>query len=309
MIKETHDVLAKAGFYVTDPDLFRTINFDIIARKDSMLLILKVLSNIDAMRREVADQLKMVSSHLGALPLLVGERSNQDLLEEGVVYLRHGIPVMGLGTLTDYFIEGVPPFIFSAPGGPYVNIDGEELRRIRTSKGISLGDLAKAAGVSRKSIQLYEAGSKALFNVVIKIEEYLGQPIASPVEPLSIVGEVDEEPYRIVDAKGFFAKHVFKRLKGLGFVVISTVKCPFDALSEDKRTLLLTGLGKQTRSTLEKAKVMASISKITERDSVIVMDRDTSKQNISGTPVIIRKELDRIEDSDEVFTLVKERKK
>jgi putative transcriptional regulator len=251
----------------------------------------------------------VVASHLGAFPLLVGDRSNTDLLEEGVVYLRHGIPVMALDTLTDYFIEGVPPFIFSAPGGPYVNIDGSELKRIRTAQGISLGEMAKAAGVSRKSIQLYEAGSKAVFNVVIKIEEYLGQPIAQPVEPFSLRTGHEGGSYTMVESKEGFAKHVFKRLKGLGFVVISTMKCPFDALSEDKRTLLLTGLGRQTRSTLEKAKVMATISKITEKDSVIVMNRDTSKQNISGTPVIVKSELDSLGDPDEVITLVKERKK
>jgi putative transcriptional regulator len=309
MIKKTLEVLAKAGFYVTDPDLLRTVNFDIIARRDAMLLLIKVLTNIDALKKDVAEQLKLVSSHLGAFPLLVGDRSNTDLLEEGVVYLRHGIPVMALDTLTDYFIEGVPPFIFSAPGGPYVNIDGSELKRIRTAKGISLGDLAKAAGVSRKSIQLYEAGSKAVFSVVIKMEEYLGRPIAQPVEPFSLKTGQESGSYSMVESNEIFAKHVFKRLKGLGFVVISTMKCPFDALSEDKKTLLLTGLGRQARSTLEKAKVMATISKITEKDSVIVMNKDTSKQNIGGTPVIGKGELDGLEDPDEVITLVKERKK
>ena len=113
----------------------------------------------------------------------------------------------------------------------------------------------------------------------------------------------------MVESNEIFAKHVFKRLKGLGFVVISTMKCPFDALSEDKKTLLLTGLGRQTRSTLQKAKVMATISKITEKDSVIVMNKDTSKQNIGGTPIIGKGELDGLEDPDEVITLVKERKK
>jgi putative transcriptional regulator len=309
MIKETLEVLAKAGFYTTDPSLFRTVNFDIIARRDAMLLIIKILTNIDAMKKDVAEQLKVVANHLAAFPLLVGDRSNTDLLEEGVVYLRHGIPVMSLGTLTDYFIEGVPPFIFSAPGGPYINIDGDELRKIRTSKGISLGELAKAAGVSRKSIQLYESGTKAMFNVVVKIEKYLDHPIATPVEPFAIVTDVGEDVFRTGDTRGRFATHVFKRLRGLGFVVIKTVKCPFDALSEEKKTLILTGLGRSNRPTLEKAKIMANISKITERDSVIVMEKDTSKQNIGGTPVIGRKELDDLEDTDEVITLVKERKK
>jgi putative transcriptional regulator len=272
-------------------------------------LIVKVLTNIDALKKDIAEQMKVVCKHLGAFPLMVGERSNTDLLEEGVIYLRHCIPVMSFGTLTDYFIEGVPPFVLSAPGGPYVNIDGEELRRIRDIKGISLGSLAKAAGVSRKSIQLYESGGKAMYHVVVKMEEYLGKAIALPVRPLEPVLDVDESILSKDAFKGEFAKHVFKTLRGLGFYVLSTVKCPFDALSEDKKTLILTGLGRQNRPTLAKAKVMAAISRIAEKDSVLVMNRETSKQNIGGTPVIIRSELDEADGPEEVLNLLKERKK
>ena len=309
LIREVVQVLTRAGFFVSDPDLFQTVNFDIVARRDAMLLILKVLSNIDALDKDVVDQVMLVCKHLGAFPLLIGERSNTMLLEEGVVYLRHGIPVMSPTTLIDYFIEGVPPFVLAGPGGPYVNIDGEELKRVRTAKGISLGTLAKAAGVSRKSIQLYESGGKAMYNVVVKMEEYLNTPIANPVEALIHVTEVDRELYRPDRLGGEFAKHVFDRFRGLGFVVIPTVKCPFDALSEDKRTLILMGLGQQNKPTVEKAKIMATLSRIAEKDSVLVISKDTTKQNIEGTPVIVKSELDKIDDSEEVIHLVKERKK
>jgi putative transcriptional regulator len=294
---------------VSDPDLFQTVNFDIVARRDEMLLIIKVLSNIDALDRDIADQMMIVCKHLNAFPLLVGERSNTSVLEEGVLYLRHAIPVMTVDTLIDYFIEGVPPFVLAGPGGPYVNIDGEELKRIRSAKGISLGTLAKAAGVSRRSIQLYENGSKAMYNVVVKMEEFLGAPIVNPVHALVHVTEVDKELYKPERLGGEFAKVVFQRFRGLGFVVIPTVKCPFDALSEDKKTLILTGLGAQNKSTVEKAKIMATLSRIFEKDSVMVMNKDTSKQNIEGTPVIVRSELDKCDGPDEVIHLMKERKK
>jgi len=309
MIRETGQVLTKAGFFVSDPDLFQTVNFDIVARRDAMLIIVKVLSNIDALDRDIADQMMIVCKHLNAFPLLVGERSNTNILEEGVLYLRHGIPVMTLDTLIDYFIEGVPPFVLAGPGGPYVNIDGEELKRIRSAKGISLGTLAKAAGVSRRSIQLYESGSKAMYNVVVKMEEFLEAPIVNPVHALVHVTEVDKDLYKPDRLGGEFAKVVFQRFRGLGFVVIPTVKCPFDALSEDKKTLILTGLGAQNKSTVDKARIMATLSRIAEKDSVLVMNKDTSKQNIEGTPVIVRSELDKCDGPDEVIHLLKERKK
>jgi len=309
MIKETAEVLTRAGFYVSDPALFQTVNFDIVARRDAMLLLVKVLTNIDAMDKDVSDQLMLVCKHLNAFPLLVGERSNTNNLEEGVVYLRHAIPVMSLGTLMDYFIEGVPPFVLAGPGGPYVNIDGQELRRVRTAKGISLGTLAKAAGVSRRSIQLYESGGKAMYNVVVKMEEFLGSPIVNPVKALVPVKEVNKDLYRPGRLGGEFAKVVFERFRGLGFVVIPTVKCPFDALSEDKKTLILTGLGQQNRPTVEKAKIMATLSRIAERDSLLVMNKETSRQNIEGTPVIMKSELDKCDGPEEVLHMLKERKK
>lgn len=309
MIKETSAILTRAGFFVSDPDLFQTVNFDIVARRDAMLLIVKVLSNIDAMGNDIADQMMLVCKHLKAFPLLVGERSNTTVLDEGVVYLRHEIPVMSLETLMDYFIEGVPPFVLAGPGGPYVNIDGQELKRVRTAKGISLGTLAKAAGVSRRSIQLYESGGKAMYNVVVKMEEFLGSPIVNPVKALAPVKDVDKDLYRPGRLGGDFAKVVFERFRGLGFVVIPTVKCPFDALSEDKRTLILMGLGLKNRPTVEKAKVMATLSRISEKDSVMVMSDASGRQNIEGTPVIMKSELDKLDGSDEVIHILKERKK
>ena len=91
--------------------------------------------------------------------------------------------------------------------------------------------------------------------------------------------------------------------------MIPTVKCPFDALSEDKKTLILTGLGQQNKSTVEKAKIMAALSKIAEKDSVLIMNKETTRRNIEGTPVIAKSELDKCGGPEEVMLILKERKK
>ena len=74
-----------------------------------------------------------------------------------MVYSRFGIPLMSINTLHDLFIEEVPPLIYSAPGGFYVRLDKEVLARLRQG-GRSLGELAEIAGVSRRTIQMYEEG-------------------------------------------------------------------------------------------------------------------------------------------------------
>jgi putative transcriptional regulator len=311
LVRRVCEVLSKAGFYVSDPDLFRTVNFDIVARRDNLLLIIKVLVNVDAFNKEVSDQMRIVASFMDGAPLLVGARSSTNTLQPDTIYVRHGIPIMSFDTMVDYFIEGVPPFIFAAPGGPYVRIDGEELKKARTEKNISLGQLAEAAGVSRKAIQHYESGMNAIVDVAARMEDYLNTPIVSPIDPFELVVP-PPKPINIPGNLPGFERDIYKKLRSIGFTVVPTAKCPFDALSgleEVKREILMTGIGKQNKSAIKKAKVMGELSKISEKSSVLVLGTSPGRQNIGGTPVIGRKELIKLQGADEVIELVKEREK
>ncbi len=55
MINTTRAVLAKAGFDVSSTIELRSICFDIVGRRKDELLIIKVLSNVDAFSRENAE--------------------------------------------------------------------------------------------------------------------------------------------------------------------------------------------------------------------------------------------------------------
>src|SRR3989304_1669875 len=96
-----------------------------------------------------------------APPLVVGERSGTGPLEDGVIYSRFGVPILARQTFVEFLEDGVPPFVFSAPGGLYVRLDTEALRRAREERQISLGTLADVAGVSRRTIQMYPEGVAA----------------------------------------------------------------------------------------------------------------------------------------------------
>ena len=58
---------------------------------------------------------------------------------------------------------------------------------------------------------------------------------------------------------------------------------------------------------IDKAKAMTNISKITERYSVIFLNKSASKDNLEGTPIIHKSELDKMADSEEIITLISER--
>ncbi|HOB38463.1 MAG TPA: transcriptional regulator [Methanomassiliicoccaceae archaeon] len=310
LIEAVRSVLARSGFYVSRPLNMRGISFDIVARLDDRLLIVKILSNVDALSKDNADEVITLAEALGASPLLIGERSGAGEIEESIVYSRFGIPIISLKTLADHLLEGVPPFIFAAPGGLYVKLDGEQLRRAREERSISLGTLAEIAGVSRRTIQMYESGMGAMIDVAIRLEEFLNVPIVTAVDPFSPPAPRGREKVseRVVRAEvDMFGQEVFRILQGLGFSIQPTVRCPFEALSRDERIVILTGLGKDESKLVEKATVVCDIASIAEKCSVIIIERSSSRTNIGGTAIVGRDELSKLTESSCLYELVSER--
>ena len=311
--RRIREMLARCGFFVSEDYSIHRISFDIICRRDNVLLVLKVLANIDAFTRANAEEMKTLAKLLNGAPVVIGERCGAGPLSEGIIYLRHDIPILSFATMKEYFEEGVPPFIFAAPGGLYAKLDPEVIRSARQERGLSLGALADIAGVSRKAIQMYEMGTmSATLPVVDRLERYLGEPLVRALNPF-FGGEASEEA-EVRPGRGEepnrFKKGVFEKLEVLGYTVVPTKKCPFDAISESnvKATVLLTGVSQADRTCLQKAKVIANISRITEKEGVLFLDRRMSRENIGGTPVICRDELKHIEDEDKMVRLIQLRK-
>jgi len=307
-------MLARCGFFVSQEYGLRGVSFDVICRRDNVLIVVKVLVNIDGFGKANAAEMKMLARLLKGSPVVVGERCGAGPLAEGIVYLRHDVPILTFDTMKEYLEEGVPPFIFAAPGGLYARIDPDVIRKARQERGLSLGALADIAGVSRKAIQMYELGTmSATLPVIDRLERYLGEPIVIPLNPFS-QGERGEPAGAPGAASGDepdrFRAGVFQKLAGLGYTVIPTRRSPFDAISESnvRATVLLTGLGTANKACLQKARVMANISSITEKEGVIFIDRHISRENIGGTPVICRDELRHISDEDRMVRLIRERR-
>jgi putative transcriptional regulator len=308
LLARIRDTLAKTGFYVSDPHNIRSISFDIIARRDKQLLIIKALSNIDSLSSDDAEQLRVLATTLDGKPMVIGLHSSSGNLEEGILYSRFGIPIISEATFHEHMLEGVPPFVYAAPGGLYVRLDGETLRRIRTERNISLGTLAEIAGVSRKAIQMYESGMGAMIDIATKIEEYLNEPIVVPLNPFSYTAEA-ARTLRSFDEFEELNKDVFQLLKEIGYSVVPTIRCPFDALAKEDEMLLLTGIGHDDAMTVRKARVVGNISRVTEKKSVIFVRRETSIEEIEGTPLITEDEHRRADDTEDVLELILRREK
>ncbi len=298
LINTTRAILAKAGFDVSSALNIRSICFDIVSRRDDTVLIIKILSNVDAFSRENAEELKVLAEALKASPLLIGEISSSGPLEAGIVYSRFKIPIISNETLAEHLLEEVPPFIFAAPGGLYVKIDSEVLRDIRESRGISLGTLAETAGVSRRTIQMYETGMGAMIDAALRLEEFLQAPIIEPVNPFDYKSENRCEEHRLKRESSDSLP--FNRLLDIGFEITPVVKSPFEAITQDNKMVVLTGLGADETKMIQKALIASEISKISGKHSLIIVEKKGAKENINNTAVISNEELEKIDNSNEL---------
>ena len=305
LINTTRAILAKAGFDVSSALSLRGICFDVVARMDDKVLIVKVLSNIDAFSKENAEEMKILANSLGATPLVTGERSSSGALDPGIVYSRFHISIVSNETLADLLLDEAPPFIFAAPGGLYVRLDSDLLKSVREERGISLGTLAESAGVSRRTIQMYESGMGAMIDAALRIEEFLGLPIIEPIDPFTFRSEErmrEEYPEQVLNPSSALAQ-----LSNLGFTVTQVVKSPFEAVTNDSHTVMLTGVGGDDNRLVQRAMVASELSRIIDRFSVIIVDRKSERDNINNTAVVSTDELQRMDGTDALTDLVASR--
>lgn len=308
LIDQVRDVMARAGFAVSDRCDLRPVSFDLVARRDKDLVMIKVLGNVDALSEPVAAEVKTLCKFLGARPVLVGLRAGIGNLEPGVVYARHGIPIVTPDTLEEFLIGGAAPMVFAAPGGFYVHLDAAALRQAREARSLSLGVLAQIAGVSRRAIQMYEEGMSASIDAAMRIEDFLESDLIRPLDPLTTFDPAKFQPPPQQPEQGDTMETlVLRMLESLGYQVRSTRRSPFNALStESHGETLLTGMGEDSPKLRRRARVVTSVSRITGRPGFFVVER-TTRTSIEGMPVVSRTELKRLTDADAILQLILER--
>lgn len=309
LIREVRGTLVKAGFYVSDLYLIRSIGFDLVARRDNSLLIIKVLTNIDALTEDVANELRTLSTLIKGCPLLIGERTGTKFLEEDVVYDRYGIQAINSITFNNHLLEGMPLEVYAAPGGLYVNLDRDKIKKIREEQNISLGSFARTLKVSRRTVQMYEDGMNTTIEVALRIEDLLGENVTIPIDIFQHKSSKKNIMLKTNESEGFrkFQREIFSFLEQVGYKVIPLERCPFEAVSQDKKKILLTCVDEYNKKLIKKAQVVGNISDVTEKHAVLIIDKDVNKTSIEGTPLIIKKELKKLRGPEEIIDLVLER--
>jgi putative transcriptional regulator len=315
LLETVQEMLEAAGFDVSERCDLRPVSFDLVARRGDDLLMVKALGNVDALTEEIATEVKLLCKFLRAHPLIVGLRAGTGPLEPGVVYSRHDIPILHPGTLEQYVAGGERPMVYAAPGGLYVHIDSEALRQAREARRASLGTAAQVAGVSRRTIQMYEEGMGATIEAAMRLEEFLDVELIRPIDPFRHFDaqryqepppsppQTDQDPMEAL---------VLRMLQGLGYEVHSTRRSPFNAVStpegQGADETILTGIGEDSPQLRRRARIVTSVSRVTRHPGFFVIER-TTKTSIEGMPVVSRSELRRLDDPEAILDLILERQR
>ena len=305
LLRIVESILRGTGFKVAKME-FKGSCFDLAASRLFLLLFVKVLQNIDSLTEDQAEDLKRLAKLFEASPLIVGLRSKNEELEEGVVYERHGIYALNPQTLYDILVENELPAIFAERGGFYVRVNGEYLRELRERHGYSIGELAELLGISRKSLQNYEREEQAMsIEVALRLEELFDAPLAKPIDVLNakVEAKMGAEPETELE------KEIFRRLEDFGMGVVKIKKAPFDAISREEGVKILTGISeRKTSSTVKRAQMVNEVSKIIQSDGLFILEK-TKTEVVGEIPLIPKEKLNEIRDADELIEMIEELKK
>jgi len=283
------EVLSEAGFATSARCYLRPRSFDLAAKKGDLLLLLKILSNIDGLNEKTAMEVRRLAKHLLGRPLLIGEKTRDTFLERGAVYFRYGVPTISLPTLADCLLEEMLPLVYAAHGGLYIKIQGLKMRQLRLQRGISLGALASQLGLSRRTIAKYETESMdTSVDVALKLEEIFEEELIQPVDPFA-PSSFEDSPEEVKD-------NVLKFLLEIGFDVFPT-----------EELIVLTGVSKFSQSMLKKARLMSSLSSVAGTQSAVIIEGESRLDCIEDTAIIEKSELETISKPCQFQSLVLEK--
>ncbi len=282
LLEKVSIYLLKRGY--TIKSLTRTA-FDIIARKETTILLIKVLEDANAVSETYAREMSRVSSYVDGSPLIVSEKAG-DKLQDNIVYSRFGIYTLNYNTFKNS-AENKFPFVKRDHSGIKAQIIGDKLKEIREREGISLNEIARKVGVSKRMIQKYESGeSEISVNKALRLYKIFGHGVFDKIN-------IFETPFKEkIETKS----DVGRKYSDLGFEAIDTKMVPFDVIAKKEKELILTKVGDKPRPGLD------SLSKLVDADKLVIF----KKKKPRDIPALTKKEFMEFEKARELVKFLKE---
>ena len=304
LVTKAVSVLTEAGFTVSDCCSVRSC-FDILARRDEELLLIKVLVNIEGITPKLAAELRAVSVALSAIPIVIGEHMKNASLSGGVIYTRYDLPVVNVGAFEEMLSKNGPS-VYSIRGNYCVRVDGGMLSDMRKKVDLTQEELAAKLGVSKQSIHRYESSGRVSLDIAERMIKFLNEdllvPGKMPASATSVPGHSEgaEGPSseRAASFRTELEKTVYYEFCKMGLNP-SLTTAPFDILATEKvrRERILTIVSDDHRGLKKKIEIIQVICEITGSRPVCVSNRSCGLDVL----VIKPKELSGIKDADDLI--------
>ena len=260
--------------------------FDMFARKDGAILFIKILEDANSIRKEYAEEMKRISAHLGASPIIIAGKAGQ-LLEENVVYSRFGVFTLSLGTFRAA-LEDRLPVMKSTQAGITASLVGEKLRQEREKRGYSLNELGRKIGVSGRMISRYESGeSEVSVKKAAAISTALDHSVFRGINIFSMPGHFELKP----------AGEISRKYGALGFDSLETRQAPFDIVAKKEKELILTSVGDRANPQLK------IFSNLLDADKLVIFNKQKPREAV---PSLMKKEFLEFESSEELVKFLRE---
>jgi putative transcriptional regulator len=299
--------LREAGFIVSEHCSSRPSCFDHAARRGESLIFIKVQPDIGGLSTNDSTELKAISESFSASCLLIGEEAREKPLQDDTVYTRHNIIAITSNTFENALLRNVRPLIQASPGGYYVEIDGESLKRRRQQLGLSAGEVAEMVKTSRRTIYGYEKGmAKASVTAAYNLIWMLGIPVAKSV---NILGKPKNQRKSCVltTAKLMLARNrILSKLlrRCVRYQVTAVRRAPFDFVisSPEERMRIVGGITNRKEVGLDKrVDEILSIGRVTHARPILITEGQQPGRDI---PCISSEEISRIKSAEDLIASV-----
>jgi len=278
--------LREAGFEVSQMCCSRLSCFDFIAKKRATTILVKVISEVDALPDSASRELKIIASRIPAAALLISKTSHGKPLEDDTVYCRNNVHVINEKTIINIAQQTGNPLVYAGPGGYTVQVDGSLVERRRKELGLSIGQLATMIGVSRRTLYGYERGmAKASVSSAYKLAETLGVPVAKPI---NVLEKTRNQPECLVLKTKhdlmtkMLLRQVFKKFNSCNISPVH--KAPFDFIMSvpNENYLIIGGVATSDEPDLDsRVNEILSICRVIYAYPVLITENRKAKPDLS----------------------------
>jgi len=270
---------------------------------------MRVQPDIGSLSTNDSTELKAISETFSAPCLLIGEEAREKPLQDDTVYTRHDILAVTPRTFENVVLHNIRPLIQANPGGYYVEIDREALKRRRQELGLSAGEVAEMVSTSRRTIYGYERGmAKASVTAAYNLIWALGIPVAKSVNILE-KPENQRKSCVLTTAKLMLAgNRILSKIlrRWVHYHVTAVKRAPFDFVisAPEERMRIIGGIANKKELELDKrVDEILSVSRVTRaRPILITEDEQQPEKNI---PCISSEDASRIKNPEDLLASVR----